>query len=144
MKACRRQVLKLQKFGCITCLQYISIKTSKLVTWMISYILFTLLSAAIILTSDFSLKMLIAHLYDVWLYEFLQPTMSATSKEQNATSNMLFVGNLSYSVEKDDLYVLFLAKIFTYIFSACVFFLPWHLGKIYLKIVEKLSIFDLL
>ncbi|KAI9075601.1 hypothetical protein K1719_042443 [Acacia pycnantha] len=36
-----------------------------------------------------------------------EPTMSATSKEQNATSRMLFVGNLSYSVEKDDLENLF-------------------------------------
>ncbi|XP_028773842.1 nucleolin 2 [Neltuma alba] len=36
-----------------------------------------------------------------------EPTMSATSKEQNATSKMLFVGNLSYSVERADLENLF-------------------------------------
>ncbi|XP_028766984.1 nucleolin 1 isoform X3 [Neltuma alba] len=36
-----------------------------------------------------------------------EPTMLATSKEQNATSKMLFVGNLSYSVERADLENLF-------------------------------------
>lgn len=45
-------------------------------------------------------------LYDVFPENF-QPKDQATWKEQKATSKTIYARNLSYSVERDDMYVLF-------------------------------------
>lgn len=58
-------------------------------------------------------------LHDVF-YEILQPRTPATPRALNAMSKTLFVGNLSFKVERADVYVLFPVQVidrhFLYIF----------------------------
>lgn len=49
-------------------------------------------------------------------HKILQPTTPATPKVQNGRSKTLFVGNLSFKVEENDVYVILhvpLLRIFT-------------------------------
>lgn len=64
------------------------------------------------------MQLIIYWLCDVFFHEFLQPKTPATPKVQNATTKTLFVGNLSFKIERADVYVFF-PKCIIKIFCIC-------------------------